>query len=74
MPTPAISSGATKDGYADAVSASTANHTRDAGWSTRPTNSSGRSPMRGASSPAIGATTIGAAVHGSVRIPASSGL
>ncbi len=34
---------------------------------------SGREPIRSESRPAIGATNIGIAVHGSVRSPASSG-
>ena len=41
--------------------------------SASPSAISGREPMRSESSPAIGATNIGIAVHGSVRSPDSSG-
>ena len=41
--------------------------------SASPATISGRAPMRSVSRPAIGATSIGIAVHGSVRRPASSG-
>ena len=41
--------------------------------SARPAAISGREPMRSDSSPAIGATSIGMPVHGSVRRPASNG-
>jgi hypothetical protein len=41
--------------------------------SASPIAISGRDPIRSLSTPAIGATKIGIAVHGSVRSPASSG-
>ena len=42
--------------------------------SAMPATRSGRAPMRSLSMPAIGATMIGMAVQGSVRIPAWSGV
>ena len=41
--------------------------------SASPAAISGRPPIRSESAPAIGATNIGIAVHGSIRSPASSG-
>ncbi len=55
-------------------SISPAIHTSDNPCSTSPVTSSARNPTRGARQTAIGATTIGAAVHGSVRSPAAKGL
>ena len=48
-------------------------HARPTACITRPTAITGRVPSRVASTPASGATTIGIAVHGSVRAPASNG-
>ena len=74
MPTPAIASAGHERGVRRAALGER-RRARPAtpACSTSPVSSSGRSPVRGASSPAIGATTIGAAVHGRVRMPASSG-
>ena len=44
-----------------------------AACSARPAAISGRPPMRSESTPAMGATKIGIAVQGRVRMPASSG-
>src|SRR6185437_10125772 len=53
--------------------ASAATHARPAACRASPVTSSGRVPMRSATAPATGATTIGVAVHGSIRSPAVSG-
>ncbi len=74
MPMPAMASGTRNAEYAEPFSVSHANHTSDAVCRVSPVTSSLRSPVRPAIAPAIGAITIGAAVHGRVRIPASSGL
>src|SRR4051812_9518671 len=74
MPTPAIASGTMNEVYGEPCSASHANHTSDEVCRVSPTRSSERTPVRLTRAPAIGATTIGAAVQGSVRMPASSGL
>ena len=42
--------------------------------SARPGTRMGRDPIRPASSPAIGATNAGIAVHGRTRSPASNGF
>ncbi len=75
MPTPAISSGTTNDEYERAVLGEHGEPDQrhrlqdQAGDEQRAEPGAGRR-----AAPAIGATTIGAAVHGSVRSPASSGL
>src|SRR5262249_41130738 len=74
IPTPAIASGTTNEVYGEPFSASHANQTSDAACRGRPTRSSARTPVRLTRAPAIGATTIGAAVQGRVRRPASNGL
>ena len=48
-------------------------HASPAAISAMPATSSGRAPMRSLNMPAMGATKIGMAVHGRVRMPASSG-
>ncbi len=55
------------------ASVTSASQARPAAWSASPAAISGRLPMRSDRMPAIGATKIGIAVHGSVRMPASSG-
>ena len=51
IPIPAITSGARKDAYDDPASVTTANHTSDPAWRTRPTSSRARSPVRGREHP-----------------------
>ena len=51
----------------------TASQARAPACSARPATMSGRLPMRSERIPATGATKIGIAVQGSVRMPASSG-
>ena len=73
MPTPAITNGGTSRRYATVGDETSASHASAPDISAMPTTSSGRLPIRSDSRPAMGATRIGMAVHGSVRRPASSG-
>ena len=53
-----------------AISATQASPTA---WRDSPPTMNGRSPIRSISAPAIGATVMNVAVHGSSRSPAPSG-
>ena len=59
--------------YATVGDETSASHASAPDISAIPTTSSGRVPTRSDSRPAMGATRIGMAVHGSVRRPACSG-
>ncbi|MDF2848673.1 MAG: hypothetical protein K0R97_2655 [Oerskovia sp.] len=72
MPTPASTKAGTSSAYV-APEDTIASQARARVWRVRPVTSRVRIPRRGASTPAIGATSMGAAVQGSVRTPASSG-
>ena len=72
-PTPATTNGPSNRVYARPGSAISASHDIPAAWRSSPPTISGRSPMRSASAPAIGATVMNVAVQGSSRNPASSG-
>ena len=58
--------------YAIPGSAISASHAIPIAWSDSPPTISGRSPIRSAMAPAIGATVMNVAVQGSSRSPASS--
>src|SRR3954453_20786774 len=73
MPVPASTNGTISAEYAVVGSVTIRSHVIAIEWSARPLAISGRDPMRSLRMPAIGATKIGIAVHGSVRSPASSG-
>lgn len=73
IPTPAITNGGTSRTYATVGEEIRASQASAADISPIPTTRSGRAPTRSESNPAIGATRIGMAVHGSVLRPASSG-
>ena len=73
MPIPAITNGGTSRAYATSGSETAAIQPSATACRPSPSAISGRPPIRSESAPAIGATNIGIAVHGSVRIPASSG-
>ena len=65
--------GASSSEYAMPGSAISASQAIPTACSDSPPTISGRSPIRSASAPAIGATVMNVAVHGSSRSPASSG-
>jgi hypothetical protein len=73
MPAPAMTKPGRSAVYATSGALTAASQASPAACSARPATISGRLPMRSERTPATGATTIGIAVHGSVRIPASSG-
>jgi hypothetical protein len=73
IPAPAIMNGTTSCPYGTVGVDTAASQATPPAWSASPVAISGREPTRSDSSPAIGAISIGIAVHGSVRIPASSG-
>lgn len=73
MPTPARTIAPTICPYARPGFEISANHTSATAWSRHPAAWSGPPPTRPTSALASGTITIGAAVHGSVRRPASNG-
>ena len=73
-PTPATMNGTSSEEYVRSGPAISAIQASPAASSKRPATISGRSPMRSASAPAIGATVRNVAVQGSSRTPAASGL
>ncbi len=74
IPMPASTNPGTSTGYATVGVVTAAIQARPAASATMPATRIGRPPMRPASTPAIGATMAGIAVHGSVRRPDWNGL
>src|SRR4051794_30373444 len=74
MPTPLTMNGRTNAEYGASGAAIEASQPRPTDIRARPVATIGRAPMRPLSTPAMGATTIGMAVHGRTRRPASNGL
>ena len=73
MPVPPSTKAGTSKPYATSGSETAAIHMIAIACRNRPVAISGREPNRSERIPAIGATSIGMPVHGSVRSPASSG-
>ena len=73
MPVPAITKAGTMRPYAMSGSVVTASQASAPACRASPDAISGRLPMRSDRIPATGATKIGIAVQGKVRMPASSG-
>ena len=73
MPVPESTKGMTREEYPTSGSLTRAIHPSPIACNASPPAISGRPPIRSDSAPAIGATTIGIAVHGRTRRPASSG-
>ena len=73
IPIPDRMNGPTSSVYATSAVDTAAIQPRPIACSASPPARNGRPPIRSDSAPAIGATTIGIAVHGSTRRPDSSG-
>ena len=73
IPMPESANGATRSTYGVVGVETAAIHARPAAWSARPAPMNRWPPIRSESAPAIGATTIGIAVHGRMRSPEPSG-
>jgi len=74
MPTPETTNAGTRSRYGTVGDATSASQPSPMACRSSPEASSGLPPIRPDSAPAIGATSIGMPVHGSVRSPACSGL
>ena len=74
MPTPAITNDGTRSAYGTVGDEIAAIQPRALAMRAMPAISSGRLPMRSERMPAMGATSMGIAVQGSVRRPACSGV